>query len=153
MVLSVDDFPVCYPQLYVGDVAAELAVEQLERHLEVRLAGAPEQRLVGLGVALDREGRVLLLQPGEAGHELVLVALGLGRDGLGERPLRRIEGSVEDGGCLVGDRGADVGVGCGGEGGWPGGRWGWGSWPSGPAPASPCPRAGPWRGRGPPRPW
>ena len=43
--------------------------------------GAAQDGLVGLVDPLDHEGAVLLLQPVQPGHELVLVTLGLGADG------------------------------------------------------------------------
>ena len=60
---------------------------QLETPLEARLHNVKVQRthpgddhLLGLGVARDVEGRVLVGDPGEAGGDLLLVAPGLGLD-------------------------------------------------------------------------
>ena len=66
---------------------------------------------MGLVDPLDDERRVLLLQPVEPGHQLVLVALRLGPDGDRQRrPARRRDGN-DDRRALGGQRvaGADVG--------------------------------------------
>jgi len=49
--------------------------------LDVELAGAGDELLLGLRVAAEAQRRVLLLELGEALGDLVLVALRLGRDG------------------------------------------------------------------------
>ena len=66
--------------LFGLDLDAEFPRQALERDGEVGLAHAAEQRLVRLGVALDPEHRVFLLQPVQRVGELVLVGLGLGVD-------------------------------------------------------------------------
>ena len=73
------------------DLDAELAVQPLERDAEVRLAHAPQQRLVRLGVALEAQRRVLVEQAVQRVGELVLVALRLGVDRDREHGLRRGE--------------------------------------------------------------
>ena len=73
------------------DLDAELALEPLERDPEVRLAHAPQQRLVGLAVALEPQRGVFVEQPVQRVRELVLVALRLGADRGGEHRLRSFE--------------------------------------------------------------
>ena len=60
-------------------------------HVEVRLAHAVDHGLVGLLVAGDAERGVLLAQPRETGRELVLVALRLRRDRVGEQRLGQLD--------------------------------------------------------------
>ena len=50
--------------------------QPLERGVRVRLAHRPEHELLGLGLDVDAQRRVLGGQPGERGRELVLVGLG-----------------------------------------------------------------------------
>src|SRR3954466_1190233 len=64
-----------------GRLDAELALHAVDQDLQVELAHAGDDRLAGLLVGLDREGRVLLGEPLDRGAELLLVALGLGLDG------------------------------------------------------------------------
>jgi len=73
--------------LAVGDlrpadvrVDLPLAHQAVDDDLEVQLAHAGDDRLAGLLVGADAEGRVLLRQPLERRAELVLVALRLGLD-------------------------------------------------------------------------
>jgi hypothetical protein len=75
-------------RLAVGDLRLadvgldlELAAHAVDEHLEVQLAHAGDDRLAGLLVGADLEGRVLLRQALDRGAELLLVALGLGLDG------------------------------------------------------------------------
>ena len=72
-----DRLPVGDQHLLGLHLDAELALQPLGGDGQVGLAHAAEQGLVGLVVALDGERRVLLLQPVQGGHQLVLVALGL----------------------------------------------------------------------------
>ena len=60
-----------------GHLDAELARQPLGGDRQMGLARAPQDGLVRLVDPLDEEGRVLLLQPVEPGHQLVLVAFGL----------------------------------------------------------------------------
>ena len=65
--------------------------QPVEQHVGVRLAHAPQHELVGLGVVLQPQRRVLGDQPGQGLGQLVLVGLGLGHDRhrqqrLGHRP-------------------------------------------------------------------
>ena len=75
-------------RLAVGDlrladvgVDLELAQHAVDEHLEVQLAHAGDDRLAGLLVGADLEGRVLLGERGERLAQLVLVGLGLRLDG------------------------------------------------------------------------
>src|SRR5689334_12756760 len=61
-------------------VHAVLALQLLERDVEVHVAKAGDDELVRLLVALDVEGRVLLTQPGKPARDLLLVAPRLRRD-------------------------------------------------------------------------
>ena len=76
----------------VVDLDAELRLQPAHLDVEVRLAHAVDHGLVGLLVARDAERRVLLAQPREPGGELVLVALGLRRDRVGEQRLGQLDG-------------------------------------------------------------
>ena len=78
--LAADRLAVRDAHLFGLDLDAELPRQLLERDREVRLAHAAEHRLVRLGVALDPQHRVFLLQPVQRVGELVLVGLGLGVD-------------------------------------------------------------------------
>src|SRR5215471_17022549 len=69
--------------LPVGDLRAadvgldpELAPHPVDQHLEVQFAHARDDRLPGLLVGPDLEGRVLLGQPLDGGAQLLLVTLG-----------------------------------------------------------------------------
>ena len=77
--------------LFALDFDAEFPRQALERDGEVGLAHAAEQRLMRLGVALDPEHRVFLLQPVQRVGELVLVGLGLGVDRHREQRFRERE--------------------------------------------------------------
>ena len=75
-------------RLAVGDlrpadvrVDVELALQAVDDDLEVELAHPGDQRLAGLLVGGDAEGRVLLGEARQAGAELVLVGLRLRLDG------------------------------------------------------------------------
>ena len=61
------------------DLDAELARQLLERDRQVRLAHAAQHGLVRLGVALDAQHEVFLLEAVQRVGELVLVALRSGR--------------------------------------------------------------------------
>ena len=64
-----------------GGVDLELAQHAVDEHLEVQLAHAGDDRLAGLLVGADLEGRVLLGERLEGLAHLVLVGLGLRLDG------------------------------------------------------------------------
>ena len=92
--------------LAVGDlgradvgVDAELAHQAVDDDLEVQLAHAGDERLAGLLVGADAEGRVLVRQAAEGLGQLLLVLLGLGLDRepddrLGKVMRSRITGSA-----------------------------------------------------------
>ena len=63
-------------QLAGLDVDAVAPAQPVEGHLGVRLAEHPQHDLLGLGVALDPQARVLRGQPGQRRGELVLVGAG-----------------------------------------------------------------------------
>src|SRR3984957_16391376 len=73
--------------LAVGDLRTadvrldlELAAHPVDQHLKVQFAHAGDDRLPGLLVGPDLEGRVLLGEPLDRGAQLLLVALGLRLD-------------------------------------------------------------------------
>ncbi len=68
-----------HPQRHRLDLDAVAVAQPVEQHVDVRLAHAPQHELVGLGVVLQPQRRVLGDQPGEALGQLVLVGLGLAR--------------------------------------------------------------------------
>ena len=85
-------------RLAIGDLGAadvrvdrELAEQAVDDHLEVELAHPVDQRLAGLLVGLDLEGRVLLGEAREARRELLLVGLGLGLDRHRDHRLRELD--------------------------------------------------------------
>ena len=97
----------------------ELPLQALHQDLEVQLAHARDLGLAGVLVGLDLEGRVFLHELGQAGAELLLVALGLGLHGQGdhgrgERDRFQHHGvvgvadRVAGGDVLEADRGRDV---------------------------------------------
>src|SRR5664280_1136414 len=72
----------------------ELATHAVDHHLEVELAHPGDDRLAGLLVGVDAEGRVLLGEPLDGDPQLLLVGLRLGLDGLLDdrvRELHRLE--------------------------------------------------------------
>ena len=100
-----------------GDL--ELADHAVDEHVEVQLAHAGDERLAGLLVVLDAEGRVLLREALERDRELVLVGLRLGLDrdlddrlGEGHRleddRVRGVGQRVAGVRLLEADRGGDV---------------------------------------------
>ena len=79
-----------------GDL--ELADHPVDEHVEVELAHARDERLAGLRVGLDPEGRILLREALERDTQLVLVGLRLRLDLDLDHRLR--EGHrLEDDGC------------------------------------------------------
>ena len=62
------------------DLGAEAALDPLDGDLDVHLREAGEQLLARLVVAAQDERRILLDEPAQRGHDLVLVALRLRRD-------------------------------------------------------------------------
>ena len=73
-------------------------------HLDVQLAHAREQHLVGLRVARDAQHRVLLEQPVQRGRDLVVVAARLGLDREGGGRLREDDLRIDDRVRLVRER-------------------------------------------------
>ena len=63
-----------------GRVHAVLALHLLQHHVQVDVAEAVGDDLLGHRIAVDREGGVLLRQARHRLHDLVVVALGLGGD-------------------------------------------------------------------------
>src|SRR3954451_1659534 len=75
-------------RLAVGDLRPadvrldlELAAHPVDQHLQVQFAHSGDDRLPGLLVGPDLEGRVLLGEPLDRGAQLLLVTLGLRLDG------------------------------------------------------------------------
>ncbi len=117
--LLADGLPVGHLGLAHVGVHVELAEHPVHQDLEVELAHPGDDRLAGLLVGLDPEGRVLLGQREQGLGQLVLVGLGLGLDGhvddrLGEgqrlehHRLVGVAQGVPGGGLLEPDRGHDV---------------------------------------------
>src|SRR6478735_2259199 len=75
-----DGLAVGHLRLADGRLDAELALHAVDQDLEVQLAHAGDDRLAGLFVGLDREGRVLIGEALDRGAQLLLVALRLGLD-------------------------------------------------------------------------
>ena len=75
---------------------AEAALELGAEYVELDVAGAGEDHLVGLGVVGDREGDVLLVQTGETVGDLVVLSLRLGGDAHGVARLRDLDGGQLD---------------------------------------------------------
>src|SRR6478752_9815215 len=75
-----DGLAVGHLRLADGRLDAELALHAVDQDLEVELAHAGDDRLAGLFVGLDREGRVLVGEALDRGAQLLLVALRLGLD-------------------------------------------------------------------------
>jgi hypothetical protein len=63
------------------------AGQPVEQQVGVRLAHAPEHKLVRLGFVLQPERRILGHEPGQGLRHLVLIGLGLRRDRHGEQRL------------------------------------------------------------------
>ena len=78
------------------DCDPELALELVERHRQVRLADPAQDGLVGLVVAANIERRVFVEQPGQRVRQLVVVALGPGRDRDSEQRLGELDGRNGD---------------------------------------------------------
>src|SRR5207302_9640152 len=112
--------------LLVGDlrladvgVDLELAQQAIDDDLQMELAHARDERLPGLGVGRDAEGRILGGELVERAAEALLVGLGLGLDGdrddgvrelhaLEHDRLRLVAEGVAGGRVAETDRGGDV---------------------------------------------
>ena len=66
-------------------------LEPLLDHVEVQVAHPRDHQLVRLGVAADRERRVLVGDLGQPGRDLGLVLAGLGLDGAGDHRGRELD--------------------------------------------------------------
>src|SRR5438552_12753212 len=88
-------------QLHLG---AELALQALDHHFQVELAGARDDELLRLLVAVDAERRVLLHEAVEALHDLLVVGLALRRNGEGDRRGRVGQRREDDRRLLVTER-------------------------------------------------
>src|SRR6185312_14876691 len=86
-----DRLAVCDPRRGGGRLDAVLALELLQRDLEVDVAEAGDDQLVGFLDPLHVQGRVFLAQPGQARGDLFLVAARLGRDGDAVGRARQVE--------------------------------------------------------------
>ena len=76
-----DLFTVGHVRRVEHDLDAEAALELAHQHVDLNVARAGDDHLVGLGVVDDAERRVFLVQAVEALGHLILLAAGLGRDG------------------------------------------------------------------------
>src|SRR5579883_2052306 len=74
----------------------ELPEEAIHDHLQVQLAHARDDRLPGLGVSSDAEGRILFSQTGQSDPHFILIGLGLGFNSLGDNRLWEANGLQED---------------------------------------------------------
>ena len=87
-----DLLPVGHPGLGQLHVHVEAALELVHQHVHLDIAGGGYHHLVGLGVIEHAEGGVLLVEAAQACGDLVLLAPGLGGDGLGEVGLGEGDG-------------------------------------------------------------
>jgi hypothetical protein len=78
---AADRLPVRHLRLTDVRLDVELAAHAVDEDVEVQLAHAGDDRLPGLLVVADAEGRVLLGQALDRGAQLLLVRLGLRLDG------------------------------------------------------------------------
>ena len=74
----------------------EAALQLGHQHIHLHVSGAAEDHLVGLAVVHQGEGRVLLVQAGQALGDLVLLPPGLGHDGHGVAGLGEGDGGHEE---------------------------------------------------------
>ena len=94
--LLADLLAIGHPGLGEVGVHAEAALQPGENHVHLHVAGTGDHHLAGLGVVDPVKGQILLVQTGEAGGDLVLLALGLGGDGHRVAGLREGDGGHFD---------------------------------------------------------
>ena len=75
-----DSFAVRDPGNLCGGLDSVLALELLQRHVEVDVPQAGDDQLLGLLHSLDVQRGVLLAQPRKSARDLLLVSASLGRD-------------------------------------------------------------------------
>ena len=93
---GLDRLPVRDLRLLEVDLDLVALAQAGDDDLDVELAHAREQHLVGLRVARDAQHRVLLQQPLQRGRDLVVVAARLGLDREGGGRLREHDLRVDD---------------------------------------------------------
>ena len=89
--LFLDRFTVGYLCRRNGDRSAEAVLQLGGDDVDMHLAQTVDAHLLGLGIVLIADGQVLLQQLGNAGGDLVLVALRFGRNGHTEIRLRELD--------------------------------------------------------------
>ena len=89
--LTADRLQVRHPRLVEVDFDVETVPQQSDRDLDMHLREAREQLLAGLLVAAEVECRILLLEAPQSRRHLLLVALGLRRDGEAHHRLREVD--------------------------------------------------------------
>ena len=114
--VAVHGLAVRHPRRGRGRVDSVLALQLLERDVEVDVAEAGDHELLGLLAALHVQGWVFLAEPGKTARDLLLVTVRLGRDGQavgGARNLdRRQRASVLHAEGVAGERVRQLGCGC-----------------------------------------
>ena len=93
---TLDGLLVGDPRRQEDDLGVELPLHPLEGDLDVLLADARDQELLGLGVVVVPERGILLGEPGERVRDLVLVALRLRLKGEGDGRLRELDAGQRD---------------------------------------------------------
>ena len=106
-----DLLAVGHPRRGKLDLDAELVLQLGAEHVQVNVAGAGDDHLLGLRVVGDGEGAVLLAEPREALGDLVLLALRLGGDGHGVAGNGVLDAGRGLNGLAVAERVAGLGVG------------------------------------------
>ena len=85
--LGADGFAIGHLGRLEGDFGVVALFEAADDGLDVRLAGAGDEELVGLRIAEEADEQVLFHELVDGGGELVLVGAGLGLDGVGHGRL------------------------------------------------------------------
>ncbi len=96
-------------QLHLVDLGAVPGAEPVDQDVGVRLTHAPQHDLVGLGVVLHPQRRILRGQPLEPLREPVLVGLRAGHDRDRQERLGHVPGPQDQGVLLVGEGVAGLG--------------------------------------------